>query len=71
MIAQAQATVKKVSEDNIVFEVTCFNVTKTVTEPLVGRNPMLGWGQTLKINQKLAVEISANSDDEWRICALN
>ncbi len=76
MIAYAQAVVKNVDQNNVVFEVSCFGLTKTVVEPLAGRNSMLGWNWSFQVGQSLIVDISTDPDPEeaatgkWSVCAI-
>lgn len=76
MILNAQAVVKSVDQSEVVLEVSCFGVTKTVTEPLVDRNPMLGWDRSFQTGQNLFVGISTDSDldeattEEWHVCSI-
>ncbi len=77
MIIVAQAVVKEVNQNEVVFEVSCLGATKTVVESLVGRNPMLGWGQPFQAGQEVFVDISTSSDlleevstEPWRISSI-
>ncbi len=84
MFFDAKATVEEVDQEKVVLEVTCLKATKTVTEPLVDRNRMMGWGHSFKIGEQLLVDIyidDSEIEDEdthisdllrakWRVCTI-
>jgi hypothetical protein len=76
MIANAQAVVKSVNQNEVILEVSWFGVTKTVVESLEGRNPMLGWDRSFQAGEQLYVDISTSdlpeeiTTEPWRICSI-
>ena len=78
IIANAQAVVKSVNQNEVILEVSWFGVTKTVVESLAGRNPMLGWDRSFQAGEQLSVDINVDDSEigdfattaKWHVCSI-